>query len=77
MVEQSANKLKPETVRKRLDEADRLLQEATENQRQVYKETRARCPHDWSYVPDPSGNNDSGYNCNTCGAWSRTWQKSG
>lgn len=29
------------------------------------------CPHyDTSYHPDPSGNNDSDYECNICGKWS-------
>lgn len=26
----------------------------------------ARCPHDWEYHPDPSGNNDSYHRCRWC-----------
>ncbi len=25
-----------------------------------------RCPHDWTYERDPSGNNDSGWSCRLC-----------
>lgn len=29
------------------------------------------CNHSWTYIPDPSGNNDSGYSCKNCGKWSK------
>ena len=35
------------------------------------KDIKSRCIHEWVYEPDPSGNNDSGYSCSGCGAWSR------
>jgi len=30
------------------------------------------CCHDWHFLPDPSGNNDSEYICDNCGKYSRT-----
>jgi len=33
---------------------------------------KALCTHNWVFERDPSGNNDSGYYCNACGAWRKT-----
>lgn len=39
------------------------------------KELKAKCSHvgSISYSSDPSGNNDSSYDCNACGASWRRW----
>jgi hypothetical protein len=28
---------------------------------------KEKCPHDWQYHSDPSGNNDSFHDCHLCG----------
>lgn len=30
-------------------------------------DVQKKCPHIWKYYPDPSGNNDSCYDCLICG----------
>jgi len=35
------------------------------------KEIVSRCPHNFVYHSDPSGNNDSGYCCSACQMWKR------
>lgn len=65
------NKLKPEDVRRELmrAEGEHLFACA---QYEAYKDRIKRlCSHSWSYVPDPSGNNDSCWYCDACGRWSR------
>ena len=34
------------------------------------------CLHQWNFNPDPSGNNDSYYNCTECGKESKTMRVS-
>lgn len=59
----ASDTLKLETVRRRwianLNEVERLHAER--------RKLAMRCPHDWKYHPDPSGNNDSHYICDVCG----------
>jgi len=38
-----------------------------EKANEVFAELKKNCPHDWVYIPDASGNNDSGYRCSYCG----------
>lgn len=35
-------------------------------------ELQTQCNHDWRFIPDPSGNNDSEYHCDKCALYSRT-----
>lgn len=60
-------KLTPETVKRRLRE---LYAEQIQMPNRV-RQIQLRCPHEWRFVPDPSGNSDSGYVCEICGLWRR------
>ena len=55
--------LSPDTARQKLLDIDLTIQEL----RKLANSIRRRCTHDYSYSPDPSGNNDSGYVCRACG----------
>ncbi len=55
-------RLKLHKERERHDKAVKKLQAA------VFDLQENGCPHEtWSFNPDPSGNNDSYYECDTCG----------
>ena len=62
--------LKAATVRRRLAATRKQYQVALDTLNGWFARTSkaliARCPHDWVYHPDPSGNNDSGYVCSIC-----------
>lgn len=61
MTEQKPFKLS--TVRWRLRKLDREMRMLMAERERTVR----RCPHDWVYHPDPSGNNDSHYECAVCG----------
>lgn len=65
------NHLRLETVRIRLARIAANLESLIQERKAVI----ARCPHDWRYEPDPSGNNDSYYECRVCGTTSRRLPK--
>jgi hypothetical protein len=64
-------KLKPDTVLRRR----RQIGEKMQKLQQELKDLKKRCSHDGHvvYCPDPSGNNDSGYECIACGSEWRRW----
>lgn len=35
------------------------------------KEIQDDCTHEWTFIPGPSGNNDSEYHCSKCDKYSR------
>lgn len=53
------------------------LEDVRQSRRKLYEQIRIvqqdlrclqrHCPHDYLYHPDPSGNNDSFYECTACG----------
>jgi len=57
------------TVSKRLIEIHVKKKKMSEKFALEEKEVKDRCPHNFVYEPDPSGNNDSGYYCSTCDKW--------
>jgi hypothetical protein len=64
-------KLRPATVLRRRREIGEQIY-------RLHKELEAlagRCSHEGSvvYSPDPSGNNDSSYDCTACGSSWRSW----
>lgn len=63
-----------ETVRRRLQSIRAHRSNVLEACAKQEAEVKARCPHDWRYEPDPSGNNDSTYECSVCGAQSKRRQ---
>jgi len=64
-------KLTIETVVRRRRAADLELENVTVYHDREMRDLRERCPHDWKYEGDPSGNNDSGYVCRACGKETR------
>ncbi len=62
--------LKPATARRRFAAMHSQYRIALDTLNGWFERTskalKARCPHDWEYHPDPSGNNDSGYCCTIC-----------
>ncbi len=63
--------LTPKDVQQKL----RLLYKRSEAIQQEITATRKRCAHHGhvSYSQDPSGNNDSSYDCSACGQSWRRW----
>lgn len=61
--EPEPERLMPSVARQKLHDIDQTIQEL----RKLADSVRKRCTHDYDYVPDPSGNNDSGYVCRACG----------
>lgn len=49
-----------------VSEHNKDLADSIEFINKMKKELRDMCPHDWTYHPDPSGNNDSYYTCSLC-----------
>lgn len=66
-------KLNPKTVAARRRKLHDIIDKATVELREL----RSRCSHvgTLDYEPDPSGNNDSSYDCSACGASFRSWPK--
>jgi len=51
-----------------INEIEAMKHQVEVEMHELYK----KCPHQESeYIPDPSGNNDSGYKCLICGKYSR------
>lgn len=73
MTFQLGEKISPQDVVKMLRVNDQAIRKIRENCDQI----RARCTHVGciSYSPDPSGNNDSSYDCSACGRSWRRWPK--
>lgn len=72
-------KLKPETVRRRIDKAVAEFRVALHHYNLATMEfdrtvlaLRERCPHDWIHSRDPSGGSDSFWQCRICTQHSRT-----
>lgn len=69
------HKLTVPTLRRRMIDAKLALRDAEDRYRLEIHALQGRCPHDWRYDADPSGNSDSGYHCCICGAYSRRGPK--
>ena len=57
--------LSPEYVKRRTDAIYAKINKLHAEMRKI----QSRCGHDWKHLPDPSGNNDSEYQCRGCGAY--------
>jgi len=67
--------LTPEEVKTKLKQIEHWEKELAAMKEQIdaeWVELRRKCPHSQTtYLPDPSGNNDSEYRCDICGAYSK------
>ena len=63
--------MSPDEAKKQIFELDQNRAEYLKQYDQKIITIRKSCAHDWEFMPDPSGNNDSGYSCSGCGAWTK------
>lgn len=58
-------------ITKKLEKARKLFDRAKAKYDKTLEDICFNCAHDWQYVPDPSGNNDSAYICIICKKWTK------